>query len=108
MGAVCQNDPRRKESAACGGQPAAVRNHLLAFLAVGIYFKSSIVILIFGGMIFHLCLDLIRLKSWGAVSNRALSFVEYSARARKMRRQGMDPEAPFRKAYQDIASNPKP
>ncbi len=77
---------------------------LAAFLAVGLYFKSTLVLLMFAGMIFHLSLDLIRLRSYRRVSVRALSFFEYIVRARRMRRAGIDPEDLFRQAYRKISS----
>ncbi len=79
---------------------------LLALLAVGLYFKSNIVILIFTGMIFHMALDIIRLREWHAVNVRALSFIEYWLRTRKMRQRGVDPEALFHQAYQEIKPQP--
>lgn len=73
---------------------------LLLFLAVGLYFKSEPVLLAFAGMIFHLALDLIRLGQGKIIHVRALSFTEYILRAGKMKRNGLDPEAPFRQAYE--------
>lgn len=72
---------------------------ILALLGIGLYFKSSILLLTFSGMIFHLCLDLIRLRQWGKVRLRALSFVEYVIRIRKMKAMGIDPEQVAREAY---------
>lgn len=75
---------------------------LLAFLAVGLTFKSPALLLIFGGFIFHLALDLVRLSQWKCVNHRALSFVEYAVRKRKMLRQGIHPEAIFLEAYEAV------
>lgn len=77
---------------------------LLAFLAVGLYFKSAPLLLFFSGMIFHLGLDLFRLHSFGRVPVRAISFIEYWVRARRMRRSGIDPEGLFRQAYEKITA----
>ena len=70
-----------------------------ALLAVGIYFKSSILLLTFAGMVFHLFLDLIRLRQYNGVHLRALSFIEYWIKARRMKAAGIDPEGVIKEAY---------
>jgi hypothetical protein len=71
----------------------------LGVLAVGLFFRSPEILLILGGMTFHLFLDLLRLHQSDALTVRALSFIEYAVRARNMRRSGIDPEAVFFKAF---------
>lgn len=72
---------------------------LIALLALAAYFHSPELFLLFSGMIFHLMLDLIRLKQWGAIQARALSFLEYWFRSRKMRSLGIDPEKIYFEVY---------
>ncbi len=50
------------------------------------------------GMVFHLCLDLVRLGGQGALFSRALSVVEYWIRRRRLIRQGIDPDEPYAQA----------
>lgn len=72
---------------------------LLAILAVGLYFKSNAVLLAFSGLTFHMILDLIRMNQWKRIDLRALSFVEYIIRKKKMLKAGIHPEAPYFEAY---------
>ena len=81
---------------------------LLAFLAVGLYYKSQALLLMFSGLMFHMLLDLIRLTQWNCVSLRALSFVEYAVRKRRMLRAGVHPDAIFLEAYGAIKETVKP
>jgi hypothetical protein len=81
--------------------------HTLEFyaglLTVAVYFRSAEVYLILSGLLFHQALDLIRMRQWNALHLRALSFVEYWFRARKMRRSGIDPEGFFKEVYQAVS-----
>ena len=76
---------------------------LTGLFLVAYYFHSKELYLLFFGMIFHLGLDLIRLTQWKKVDLRALSFVEYWIRARKMIRSGIHPEKIFEEAYLAIS-----
>jgi hypothetical protein len=81
---------------------------LALFLWVGLHFNSAEVLLLSAGMIFHLGLDLLRLFQHKAVGARALSFVEYWVRARRMRRAGVDPERVFQDAYASVVQGTAP
>lgn len=72
---------------------------IFSILILGIYFQSTELVLVFSGMVFHMFLDLIRLYQYKAIPLRALSFIEYWLRARKMRSAGIDPEKLFHNAY---------
>lgn len=99
------------------GQMAAWRNrphfcaleafHTVEFMAAillaGILLGSQPLVLVFSGLLFHLILDLVRLRRWGNIHLRALSFAEYAYRANKMRAAGVDPEAIFKEAYARIS-----
>ncbi len=77
---------------------------LLGVLAVGLYYHSTPVLLGFAGFIFHMILDLIRLSQWKGIDLRALSFVEYVIRKRRMIRAGRHPEKAFFEVYASVAS----
>ena len=72
---------------------------LLVLLVLSIYFNSLELFLIFTGMVFHILLDLIRLHKLGAMHVRALSFVEYWIRSKKMKQSGINPEKIFEEIY---------
>ncbi len=76
---------------------------LLTLLALGIYFHSAELVLLFAGMVFHLALDVYRLNQWGKVHVRAFSFVEYWYLRRKMRATTGDPEIFFDDVYAEIS-----
>ena len=71
---------------------------ILLFL-LGINFKSSAILLIFSGMIFHWFLDLISMYKRRIIRVRALSFTGYWIKSNKMKRLGIHPEQIFREAY---------
>jgi len=75
---------------------------LLAILGVGLYFRSDAVLLMFAGLMFHMVLDLIRMAQWKRIDVRALSFVEYAVRKRRMIKQGTHPEAIFFEVYDQV------
>ncbi|OGR84976.1 MAG: hypothetical protein A2901_06975 [Elusimicrobia bacterium RIFCSPLOWO2_01_FULL_54_10] len=86
---------------------------LLAFLAVGLYYKSEPLLLAFAGFMFHMTLDLYRMNQWKRISARALSFVEYIVCRKKMIQRGFNPESTFNAAYElvksrEIPANPSP
>ncbi len=77
---------------------------LFAFLMIALFFHSTELLLLFWGMIFHLSLDLVRLKQKNILHARALSFFEYWVRSKKMMAQkGEHPEKIFWKAYEAIS-----
>ena len=80
---------------------------LLALLAVAFYFHSRELFLLFSGMLFHLTLDMIRLRQWGKgkIFIRAFSFIEYWIRAQKMKRLGTHPEKIYFEAYAESCQN---
>ncbi|MBI2915554.1 MAG: hypothetical protein HYY63_02120 [Elusimicrobia bacterium] len=75
---------------------------LLAFLLVAWIAQSTELYLLFAGMCFHLVLDMVRLSQWNKIGNRALSFIEYWIRSRKMIQAGVHPEKIFEEAYASI------
>lgn len=76
---------------------------LAGFLLVGLWMRSQPLLLIFAGMVFHLALDLIRLRQYGKVRIRALSFLEYWLRSRRwLHQRGEHPERAFWEAYSAI------
>ena len=81
---------------------------ILAVLAVGLYFRSDAVLLMFAGLMFHMALDLIRMAQWKRIDVRALSFIEYAVRKRKMIKQGTHPETIFFECYDQVKGNEEP
>jgi hypothetical protein len=80
----------------------------LAFLGVGLFYRSEALLLAFAGLMFHMLLDLIRLSQWKRIDLRALSFVEYVIRKRRMLKAGLHPETTFFQAYAQVAGIAKP
>ena len=77
----------------------------LAILCLALYFGSSELLFIFSGLMFHMLLDLIRLSQWKRIDLRALSFVEYIIRKKRMiRSTGIHPESPYEDAYAKVSS----
>lgn len=59
---------------------------------------GSAVLAVLIGMIFHLGLDLARLRTYGCLFKRALSVVEYVARRHRLVARGLNPDAPYEEA----------
>ncbi|MBI3635391.1 MAG: hypothetical protein HY216_04100 [Candidatus Rokubacteria bacterium] len=59
---------------------------------------------VFLGMLFHLGLDLLHLAGLGLLFKRALSIVEFLIRRRRLRRAGLDPDAPYLAACRAIGA----
>lgn len=70
---------------------------LLVSLAA-VWLGSSAMLAAFGGMVFHLGLDLAWLAWFRATFSRALSLVEYWIRRRALVASGLDPDRPYREA----------
>ncbi|MBI2118150.1 MAG: hypothetical protein HYT97_00820 [Elusimicrobia bacterium] len=75
---------------------------LLIFFFISFLTHSKELSLFWFGMIFHLGLDVIRLQQLKIVNNRALSFIEYWIRAKKMKKTGNHPEKIFEEVYRTI------
>lgn len=75
---------------------------LLIFLFISFFTHSQKLSFFWFGMLFHLGLDLLRLKQWKIINVRALSFIEYWIRTKKMKKIGIHPEKIFEEAYQSI------
>lgn len=71
------------------------------FLLVGtgvLWWSSPLLFAILWGMVFHLCLDLLRLARHRALFKRALSVIEYHVRRRRLVRASLDPDRPYARA----------
>ena len=79
----------------------------LAILGLALYYGSSELLFVFAGLMFHMACDLIRLHQWRRIDLRALTFVEYLARKKKMAARGLHPESAFDQAYA-LVSSPQP
>ncbi len=55
------------------------------------------------GMVFHIVTDLIYLYRWRRLFRRAFSIIEYVIRQRSMKRQGLDPQLPYRSVLEAMA-----
>ncbi len=75
----------------------------LAWLTTAFIFQSQELYLVFGGMVFHLFLDLLRLYQKRKIHFRALSFIEYWVRSKRMvAYKGFHPEKIFWQAYETL------
>lgn len=75
------------------------------FLLVGsaaVWWDSSALLAVLGGMTFHLGLDLLRLSFHRAIFKRALSVVEYWIRRWRLLRTGLDPDEVYAEALAAI------
>jgi hypothetical protein len=66
--------------------------------SVAVWWGSSALLAVLGGMIFHLSLDLLRLASHRAMFKRALSIVEYWIRRQRLFQMGLNPDGVYAEA----------
>lgn len=78
---------------------------LLLVLIFAFWFGSVEIYLIFFGLLFHLLLDTLRMYQLKKLEVRALSFVEYWIRKRKMEKSGVDPEKILEEVYRTISQD---
>jgi hypothetical protein len=71
---------------------------LLLFFLAAVVYDSTVMMVIFWGMLFHLVLDVLYLVKYGAVFKRAFSIVEYFVRKRSMVRCGLFPDSVYQEA----------
>ena len=77
-------------------------------LVAGSWLGSSAALAAFLGMAYHLALDLAFLTWHRATFKRALSYVEYHLRRRRLLRRGLDPDRVYREALAEIGVSPLP